>query len=62
MYDFSKDAQLQATVNTSYWHKAFVPFVPMASHGRTLARTLCSGEEPYDIARLLNFCYIIIKD
>jgi hypothetical protein len=47
MYDFSRDAQLQATFNTSCWHEAFVPFVPMASHGRTL----CYGEEPNDISR-----------
>jgi hypothetical protein len=24
MYDFSRDSQLQATVNTSCWHKVFV--------------------------------------
>ncbi len=50
MYGFSRDAQLQASVNTSCWHKSFVPYMmwwksPMASHGRTLARTLCSREE-----------------
>jgi hypothetical protein len=33
----------------------------MASHGRTLARTLCSGDELNVIARKLNFCYISIK-
>jgi hypothetical protein len=34
---------------------------PMASHGRTLARTLYSGEEPNVIDRLLNFCHISIN-
>ncbi len=36
----------------------------MASCGRTLARTLCFGDEPNYIARKLNLCYmnkIIIK-
>jgi hypothetical protein len=42
-------------VNTSCWHKAFVLCMmcwksPMASYGRTLARTLCSGEEANAIA------------
>jgi hypothetical protein len=27
MYGFSRDAQLQATVNTSCWHKAFVLYM-----------------------------------
>jgi hypothetical protein len=27
MYGFSRDAQLQATVNTSFWHKAFVLYM-----------------------------------
>ncbi len=42
-YCFSRDAQLQATVSTSCWHKVFVLYMmrwksPMASHGRTLAK------------------------
>jgi hypothetical protein len=31
----------------------------MASHGRTLARNLCSGEEPNAIGSYLNFYYIV---
>jgi hypothetical protein len=68
MYGFSRDAQLQATVNTSCWHKAFVLYMmcwksPMAaSHSRTLSKTLCSGEELNVSARQLNFCYISIKE
>jgi hypothetical protein len=27
IYGFSRDAQLQATVNTSCWHKAFVLYM-----------------------------------
>ncbi len=55
MYGFSKDAQLEATVNTSRWRKAFVLYMmwwksPLASHCRTVARTLFSGEEPNAIA------------
>jgi hypothetical protein len=40
---FSRDAQLQATINKSCWNKAFVLYMksPMASHGRTVAKTLC---------------------
>jgi hypothetical protein len=34
----------------------------MASHGKTLARALCYGEEPHAIARWLNICYIIVKN
>jgi hypothetical protein len=34
----------------------------MASHVRTLARTLCSGEEPNAIARWLNLCYRSVKN
>jgi hypothetical protein len=33
----------------------------MASHGRTLTRTLCSEEDLNFIARKLNFCYINAK-
>jgi hypothetical protein len=47
-------------------HKAFVLYMmrwksPMASHGRTLARTPYYGEEPNAIARKLNFCYLSIN-
>jgi hypothetical protein len=34
----------------------------MACHGRTLARNMCSGEEPNVIGSSLNFCYISIKN
>jgi hypothetical protein len=35
------------TINKSCWHKAFVLYMtPMASYGRTLARTRCSTEKP----------------
>jgi hypothetical protein len=34
----------------------------MASHGRTLSRTLCFGQELNDIARYLIFGYISIKE
>ncbi len=50
MNGFSRYAQLQASVNTSCWHKAFVLYMmlwksPMATDGRTLPSTLCYGEE-----------------
>jgi hypothetical protein len=46
MYGFSRDAQQQATVNTSYWNKPFVLHKmwwksPVASHGRTLVKCHC---------------------
>ncbi len=60
MEGFSRDAQLQATVNTSCWHKEFVMEIingQLTMAYVTLARTLCSGEEPNVIIRYLSFCY-----
>ncbi len=46
---FRRHAHLQATINISCWHKAFVFYMvwrksPMASHGRTLTKALCCSE------------------
>jgi hypothetical protein len=35
---------------------------PMASNAITLCRTLWYGEQPNEIARQLDFCFIIFKD
>ncbi len=55
IFGFSRYVQLQASVNASCWRKAFLLYMmgwisPMASHGRTLARTLCSVQDLNDIA------------
>jgi hypothetical protein len=66
MNGFSRDAQLQATVNARCWHKALVLHTmswksPINSRGRTLFSTLCSKEELSGIAWKQNFCYISVK-
>jgi len=37
VYGFSTDAQLQATVNTSCWHKAFILFMMLWEKKQWLA-------------------------
>jgi hypothetical protein len=64
IHGFSRDAQLQATVNTSCWRKALhdVMEITNGSYVRPLARTLCYKEAPNAIARQLkNLCYISNK-
>jgi hypothetical protein len=63
-HGFSRDAQLQATVNKSMKNLYFTCCDgnhQWPDHGRTLARTPCYGEEPNAMVRQLNFCCISIK-
>jgi hypothetical protein len=55
------NCKLLSTQAAGIKHLYFIYMIPMASHGRTLARTLYYGEEPNVIVRWPNFCYRNIK-
>jgi hypothetical protein len=67
MFGFSRDAQLQATGNTSCWHKEICTLNDVMEIANSLPRQNSSQTSVFwrgaanAIARRLNFCYISIE-